>query len=111
MTALATLWRLATSRLGLVVIAALAGWWWGWSGAREACEADALRAQIAAMRADVVAAREAERRAARQAEQLAAEAATNQERVDALTADLASLPDGDGCRASGDDVRRLRDIR
>ncbi|MGP9819161.1 hypothetical protein ACTZWW_04020 [Salinarimonas sp. NSM] len=111
MTALATLWRLATSRLGLIVIAAALGWWWGASSAREACEADRLREVIAAMQADVVAAREAERRAARQAEQLAAEAASNQERVDALTADLASLPEGDRCRASGDDVRRLRDIR
>lgn len=122
MGALVTFWRLATSRPGLMVIAAALGWWWGHGSASDACDADKLRIEIAALEqrmAEEAAAREeSERRVRVIATQRDAARAEAESIAEASTLALAQLMENDDASRAGDDrlcldpdgVGRVRDL-
>lgn len=83
----------------------------GFEDARLRCEEAALRTRVAALERDVEIARRAEERAKDQAEAIRRLAQQNEEKIDALTAELEALPSNDVCRIGDADARRLRDIR
>lgn len=77
----------------------------GYSAAREACQEAAVRAELKQARADLDAAQAAAKQARTLGDRLAALEARNME----IVHELQSVPDG--CRLSGDDVKRLLGIR
>lgn len=112
--ALSIIWQIATSRVGIAVIAGSLsygiGYHRGYSRADRFAEIAALESRIAVKDADLTAARNAERVARDQAEILADRAIENQEIVNDLSAELAARPDRDACRISGADAERLRRV-
>jgi uncharacterized protein YlxW (UPF0749 family) len=109
---LALLWRLATSKVGLIVLALVIGFGVGYRRATNVANAAALRAEIASLKADFEIAKHAEYEAAKQAADLEASLKNNQEKVDALLADLSKRSVArSSCALSERDARRLRNIR
>lgn len=104
-------WSVATSRLGLAVIAFLAGWYFGFTRADRAADVAALQNQVKALQIDINIARQGEALATQQVVTLEGIASENQGKIDALLADLAKRPGRDVCRLSERDAQRLRDIR
>lgn len=117
--ALSILWSIATSRVGVALIAGTISWqvayWRGHDAADQSAKVAALESRIAAKEADLTAARNAERLARDQANILADRAIQNQEIVNDLSAQLAAEnkadpATADRCRLSERDAARLRDI-
>lgn len=106
------LWDLLTSRIGLMLIASVLAFYAGYRMADGSNEVRNLQAQINTLMADLNAARTAEVMARAQAIKAEIEADKNQERVDALEADLAKrAQERSSCALSESDARRLRGIR
>lgn len=105
-------WSLATTKLGIAVIALLIGLATGYNWSSERSEIDNLKAQITTLRVDAAIARAAENLATTQAIDLGKTSTSNQEKVDALLADLARRSkERRSCALSDSDARRLRDIK
>lgn len=102
---------LASYLLGAVAIVAIAGGIYqaGKASARRECDAAAVRAELATVRADLDAARAANADAAIRGATIEAEAASAARRVKELEDAEASHPTKDACGVwTGDDARRLR---
>lgn len=112
--ALSILWSIATSRVGVALIAGTISWqvayWRGHDAADQSAKVAALESRIAVKEADLAAARNAERIARDQANILAERAIQNQEIVNDLAAELEARPGRDTCRVTGADVGRLLNI-
>lgn len=112
------LWSFLTSTIGLVLIAAVIAYTAGYSAADKKADLQRLQAEVATLKADQATSENARILAERQASSLESHLKTNQEKVDALTADLAkrkaTRPPGSparDCGLSSGDVERLRNIR
>lgn len=79
----------------------------GFSDARALCQEAALRAELKQVRADLSIAQSAAKQAHEMGDRLAAAEARNMEFVN----ELQNRPVPDACRLSGDDLRRLLNIR
>lgn len=112
--ALSLIWQVATSRLGMVVIAGTVAWHVaynrGYSTADQSAQLASVQSQLEITSADLKAARLAERIAASQAEQLADISLQQQEYLDDLESSLADRPERAVCRVTDADVERLRRI-
>ena len=82
----------------------------GYAGAQAACEADKLRAQLAATQRDLDAARAAETDARRRADILDETLRANQDQIDEYETELAKRPNA-ACGLSDDDLRRLHNLK
>jgi phage-related minor tail protein len=109
-TYLRSAWTLASTRMGIALIALLVGWYSGYRHAEHKADVASLQAQIAILKQDASFARQAEQSALIQTEALARHLIINQEKVDALAADLKTRDRG-SCAVSERDARRLRSIR
>lgn len=102
-------------RLGIavaVVLALLGGAFVaGYRKASSECEAEALKAQLAAMQEDVRIAGQVEARARAQAADIEAAAASHLEVIDELQTELAQRPAARRCPLDAADAERLRNIR
>lgn len=83
----------------------------GWKGRDALCDAAAARLQVASLKADLKAAHDQLARSHKIAAELNDARAENEEKVHELEQRLASLPAGDVCRLSDDDVRGLLNIK
>ncbi len=103
--------KLLPGRALLLPAAALAlyviGYWNGHSSAKTGSELASLKAQVETFRKDKEAAEKAAARAEAEASANAAIAAVNARIIE----EFRNGPKSDACRLSGDDVRRLRNIR
>jgi hypothetical protein len=104
-------YSILTSRIGLAALALIAGLYIGYTKADRAADIAALQAQNATLKIDLTVARHAEALADRQLVSLETLSKINEEKIDALEANLAQRKDRDACRLSDDDVKRLRNIR
>ncbi|WGD29857.1 hypothetical protein AncyloWKF20_19215 [Ancylobacter sp. WKF20] len=77
----------------------------GYAGAQAACEADALRQELAAVKRDLAAVTEAASDASRRAAILDETLEANQHRIDAYEAELAARPADSRCALSAADLR------
>lgn len=111
MIGVGTVLSFATSRLGMVAIALVAGYLVGHSAARQGEEARALRAANAALRADLALMEAAAKAAEEEAQGLAALQERLKEKLDAYADELASRADGGACRLTDDDIERLRHLQ
>jgi uncharacterized protein YlxW (UPF0749 family) len=112
------LWSFLTSTIGLVLIAAVIAYTAGYKAADKKADLQRLQAEIATLKADQATSENARTLAERQASSLEAHLKSNQEKVDALTADLAkrkaARPSGTparDCGISARDARSLSNIR
>lgn len=98
--------------IGAAIIVIWSGTVWvhGYRTASNACEAEALRSEIATLKADLRIRARAEAFAREEAARLSLDAQERQEQIDELATQLESLPAGDVCRATRDDVDWLRRI-
>ncbi|MCC6315357.1 MAG: hypothetical protein IT337_15240 [Thermomicrobiales bacterium] len=97
--------------VGIGVLAAVvAGGIWkaGYNYASRACQAAALRADLAAARQDLDAARRAEAAARAAADDLEKQKEADDEARRRLEAEIAKRPEGARCGLSHDDAERLR---
>jgi len=105
-------WNILTSRIGLALIVGLGAFIAGYQYADDANHVKNLQAQIEILNTDIRISREAETLAKAQSVQQEILADKNQERVDALEADLAKrAQERKSCALSESDARRLRNIR
>lgn len=114
MSVLSILWQIATSRIGIALIAGTLAYGYGYQRGHDAAdrsaEIAALVSRIAVKEADINIARNAGRIAAAQAEQMAEITLQQQEHLDDLESELASRPERAACRLTGHDIERLLDI-
>lgn len=101
----------ATSRLGMVVIAALAAYLYGYNVAANSARVKDLRAEVASLRADLKLSQEAAATAEAEAEGLRLLRKTQTELLDAYSEELAARGEDGACRLDERDVGRLRDLR
>lgn len=95
-----------------IALAFLSGGWLGYRYEVHATKADKLRSEIAALKVDLNIAKTAEVMARAQVDGLDQSLKQNQEKVDALFADLSKRAVArKSCSLSDRDARRLRDIR
>jgi hypothetical protein len=100
-----------TSRAGLVAIALVVGFLYGYRVASNGEKVRNLRGEVAALRIDLSAANAAAAQAEAEARGLRDLQARLEGELDAYTRELAARPDIGACRLTGDDVRRLRGLR
>jgi uncharacterized membrane protein len=105
------IWKILTSRLGIAVMCLIFGFWKGYGYANSQAQIADLMAKNAALKADIEIALQQEKLADSQNAELQTIISQNQEKVDALLADLAKRPSRDNCKLSDDDARSLRGIR
>lgn len=96
--------------IGVGVISLSVGLWQGWSIRDKLCDRAELRSQLAAQQRDLGIQKAATEFAKRQAAALERTAGDLQQKVEAYEAERDKVK-GDRCRLTGDDVKRLRNIR
>lgn len=101
----------ATSRLGMVAIAAVVAFVYGHSVAMDSARVRDLQVEVATLRADLKLSQDAAALAEAEAESLRLLRQTQTELLDAYSKDLAARGEDDACRLDERDIGRLRDLR
>jgi cobalamin biosynthesis protein CbiD len=95
--------------IGALALAVAGGIWKsGYNYASRACEAAALRAELAAAQQDLNAEREAAARAKAAIDDLSKQKESDDAAISQLQVELSKRPVAAQCRLDGDDARRLR---
>lgn len=99
------------SRVGMIAIALVVGYFAGHSAASNGVKVIGLKSENASLRADMAVSEAAAKAADAEAESLRSAEASLLEKINEYRVELKARGDGKSCRLTGADVKRLRGIK